>query len=91
MPRVKPLTSEERQSRKLAGLIKKYMEINGVKTESELGRFIGRSGPTACHRMRKPEALQFGEMCHLFRALHVPNYEIADLFREERKAGEGHV
>ncbi len=87
MPRIRPLTSEERQSRKLAGVIKKYMEINGVKRESDLGPLIGRSGPTACKRMRQPGTLQFWEMCQLMQKLNIPPEEVSPLFHRERSTG----
>lgn len=74
MPRIKPLTEQDRIGRQIKAAIEAGMALAGKRTYQELAAAAGIQYDTICRRMRDPNKFKAGELIRIKRALPGVNF-----------------
>lgn len=84
MPRINPLTPEDRMNQQLLAAIDKYKRLAGIKRYGDLGPRMGRSATTTHCRLKAPGTFTLNELRRLVKALHIPPEDLLAAFYERK-------
>lgn len=81
MPRLKPTPQQDRETT-FNALVRYYAEKLGLRTETQIGEFLGLEPQTYRYRMRNKSAWSYPELVRMFKKLRFSDADIGRAFKE---------